>query len=84
MLVPARGSSSWRSVSTQGPVALTTARVRIVSSSPAAVRTSTPAMLAVVHVEADDLAARRDRRAAGGRRAGDRDTRRASSVWWSW
>ncbi len=73
MLVPARGSSSWRRVSTHGPVAFTTARVRTRISSPADVRAWTARDVAVVHVESDDLAARRDRRAAGGGRACDGD-----------
>ena len=45
MLVPALASSSRRTASTQGPVAFTTARVRMVISSPAAVRTSTPVVV---------------------------------------
>ena len=84
MLVPARASSSRRSVSTQGPVALTTARVRMVSCSP---------------WRADVDAGRPGRRARRGRRPRSASrswraqaaaarataiTRRASSVWWSW
>ncbi len=73
MLVPARASSSRRTASTQGPVALTTARVRMRDLLARGRAHLDAGGRPVAHVQPDDLAARRDGRAAGRRGARDRD-----------